>query len=89
MLLLCYFVFVSYPAATTLRHVKSAQHSQKGGDPVRLTITFPRNLFTNLVHARGVCVYLNSSVIGTAIFVYVLKWRDNEELCPFEHSIFF
>ena len=37
---------------------------------------------------RSVSFNLNSSVIGTAIFVYVLKWLHNDTLRPFEHKRF-
>ena len=37
---------------------------------------------------KSVSFNLNSSVIGTTIFVYVLKWLHNDTLRPFEHKRF-
>ena len=37
---------------------------------------------------RLLLFYLNSSVIGTAIFVYVLEWFDNEAFHSFENKAF-
>ncbi len=37
---------------------------------------------------KSISFNLNSSVIGIAIFIYVLKWLHNDTLRPFEHKRF-